>query len=114
MALVIPVFPGEPLYKQRVRLEGRDFIFRFDWANREQRYYMTIANQDGVRLLSGVKVIANWGFLTRNRFDPRLPPGELIAVDLEQGGEPPLMNEFGNRVRLFYYESTEDIGEFAT
>lgn len=114
MPLIVPVFPGEPLYKERVRLEGRDYIFRFDWANREGRYYMSIFDQDEEPLLLGVKVIANWGMLTRHHFNPALPPGELIPLDLEQGGEPPGFRDFGTRVRLFYYTSDEDLSEFAT
>jgi hypothetical protein len=114
MPVIVPVFPSTPLYKERVRLEGRDYIFRFDWNDREQRYYMHIFDQDEVPLLLGVKVIANWGMLTRHHFNPALPPGELIPMDLEQGGEPPTFDDFGTRVRLFYYASDEDLSEFAT
>ena len=112
MALIVPVFPGEPLYNERVRLEGRDFIFRFDWSNRESRYYMSIKSHDETNLLIGLKVIANWGFLLRHEFNTALPPGELLAID-EAGGEPPTFNDFGTRVRLFYFESGEDLSEFA-
>lgn len=113
MPLIVPVFPGEPLYKERVRLEGRDYVFRFDWSNREQRFYISIFDQDETPLLLGAKVIANWGLLTRSHYNPDLPPGELIPLDLEQGGTPPTFRDFGTRVRLFYYASDEDVSEFA-
>lgn len=113
MPVLVPVFPGEPLYEQRVRLEDRDYIFRFDWSNREQRFFMSIKDQDETNLLLGVKVVANWPFLVRSHFNPNLPPGDLIAIDLERGGEPPTLFDFGTRVRLFYYASGEDLGEFA-
>lgn len=113
MPVIVPVFPSTPLYKERVRLEGRDYIFRFDWNDREQRYYLHLFDQDEVPLLLGVKVIANWGLLTRHHFNPALPPGELIPMDLESGGEPPTFDDFGTRVRLFYYASDEDLSEFA-
>lgn len=114
MPVVIPVFPGEPLYQERIRLEGRDFILRFDWANRESRYYLSIFDQDESPLLLGVKVIANWGLLAKQHHNADLPPGELVAVDLESGGVAPSLDDFGIRVRLFYYESTEDLTEFAS
>ena len=113
MPLIVPVFPGEPLYQERVRLEDRDYIFRFDFSNREQRIYMSIKDQDEKNLLLGVKVIANWSLLTRHKFNPNLPPGELIPLDLESGGVPPTLDDFGTRVRLFYFASDEDITEFA-
>ena len=113
MPLIVPVFPGEPLYQERVRLEDRDFIFRFDWNNREQRYYISIFDQDETPLLLGAKAVANWDLLSRNGFDLRLPPGALIPLDLETGGVPPTLTDFGVRVRLFYYTSDEDLSEFA-
>jgi hypothetical protein len=116
MPLVLPVFPGEPLYLERVRLEGRDYIFRFDWAEREQRHYMSLQDPDGTSLLAGVKVVANWSLTTRHLYNLGLPPGQLIPIDLENGGTSPTFNDFGTRVRLFYYLSTEIAGlsEFDT
>lgn len=112
MPLIVPVFPSEPLYQERVRLEDRDFLIRFDWSHREQRFYMSLYDQDETALLLGIKVVANWGLINRHHYDPALPPGELIAVDVETDGEPPGFDDFGTRVRLFYYESTEDLSEF--
>lgn len=114
MPKIIKVFPGEPLYRERVRLEDRDYVFRFDWSNREQRFYMSIKDQDDVLLLLGIKIIANSPLIGRHHFNLSLPPGEFLAMDLEQGGEPPTFNDFGTRVRLFYFESTEDLTEFDT
>ncbi len=114
MPVIIPVFPGEPLYKERVRLEGKDYSFKFDWNNREQRFYMSIRDLEETPLLTGIKIISNWLLLANHHFNPDLPPGQLIAIDLESGGEPPTFRDFGTRVRLFYYASDEDITEFET
>lgn len=111
MPVIVPVFRGEPLYNERVRLEGRDYIFKFDYAGREDRIYMSIFDQDGVELLTGVKVIANWALTSRHLFNAGLPPGTLIPIDLEQDGTPPTLSDFGTRVRLFYYSSDEDLTE---
>ena len=113
MPVIVPVFPGEPLYEERVRLEDRDFIFRFDWNNRESRFYMGIKNQDGESLIAGVKVTPNWDRLSRSRWNPDLPLGKLIPLDLESGGAFPTFTDFGTRVRLFYYASDEDLEVFA-
>lgn len=109
MPLIVPVFKGEPLYEERVRLEGRDYIFSFDYVGREDRIYLNLFDQDENGLLRGVKIVANWPLLARHRFNAALPLGELIAVDLEQDGAPPTLDDFGTRVRLFYYASDEDL-----
>jgi hypothetical protein len=113
MPVLIPIFKGEPLYNERVRLEGKDYIFRFDFNNREQRFYMNIKSEDGTPQLTGVKVVANWPLITRHRFNSALPPGELIAIDLETNGVPPVLADFGSRVKLYYYASDEDIAAIA-
>lgn len=109
MPLLIPIFKGEPLYNERVKLEDRDYIFRFDWAGRESRFYMSISDSEGVLLLSGVKLVANWPLLIRHRFNAALPPGEIFAFDFELGGIPPVLEDFGTRVQLYYYQSGEDL-----
>lgn len=111
MPLIIPVFKNEPLYNERVKLDGRDYIFRFDYAGREDRIYMSIYDQDNVPLLTGVKVLAQVILNLRHLFNAALPQGFLIAIDLEQGGTPPTLVDFGTRVRLFYYEEGEDISD---
>lgn len=112
MPVIIPVF-SDPLYTERIRLEDRDYVLRFDWAGRESRWYLSIYDSEETPLLVGIKVIANWDFLSRSAWNAALPPGVLITMDLEQGGEPPTLKDFGTRVRLFYYASDEDIGELA-
>ena len=113
MPLLIPIFKSEPLYNERVRLEGRDYIFRFDFAGREDRIYMSIFDQDTEPLLLGIKIVANFALTTRHLFNDGLPPGQFVAIDLEQDGTPPTLVDFGTRVRLFYYQSTEDLDQLA-
>jgi hypothetical protein len=113
MPVLVPVFAGEPLYNERIRLEDRDYIFRFDWADREQRFYMSISTSEEESIVQGIKVISNWPLLAHHHWDDRLPPGELIAIDQEEDGAPPVLSDFGTRVRLFYYASDEDISEIA-
>lgn len=109
MPVIVPVFPGEPLYNERVRLDDRDYIFRFDYAGREDRIYMTIFDQDENVLISGVKVMANGTLIHRHLFNAGLPQGVLVAVDLEENGNPPTLTDFGTRVRLYYYGVDEEL-----
>ena len=113
MPLIIPVFADEPLFEERVRLEDRDYILRFDWNNREEAFYLGIKDQDEESLVAGIKIVANWDLLAALKSDDRLPQGVLIALDLVSGGVGPTLADFGSRVNLYYYESTEDLTIYA-
>lgn len=101
----IPVFTAVPLYKMRVTLEGKEYILQFDWNDRETRWYMSISDLNNVPISTGIKVVANWPLL-RKIPQPDRPPGTLMAVDFSpQNGEPPVLEDFGLRVKLLYSPS---------
>jgi hypothetical protein len=106
--LLIPTTPGEPFHSSKVRLEGRDFVFQMRWNQREERWYLSILEDDSTPILLGLKLIANWELLGPYRSDPRVPPGRLFAADLTNDHSPPGLDEIGvgKRVELTYIEST--------
>ena len=110
MPVLIRIFTGEPLYTQRVRLEGKDYVFKLDWSNREERFYLSIFDADNVLIKAGLKIVSNWFILEHHR-TAALPPGELFAFDLTdlESPPPPELADFGTRVRLFYYATDEDL-----
>jgi hypothetical protein len=102
----VPVQNATPLYTQRVTLEGRDYLLRFDWNGREGRWYLDVGTVDEVWIVTGVKVICNWP-LFRTLTDDRKPPGYLMAADLSpEGGEPPGFYDLGQRVKLLYFPAS--------
>lgn len=107
--LVIPTTTGRPYHSLRTRLDGRDYTLRFAWNQREERWYLTILDDEDTVLLAGLKLIANWPLLRHYHSDPRVPPGELAAMDLtEGGGTPPGLDDLGQgkRCELTYYAVT--------
>ncbi len=99
----VPLAFDTPLYTIRVTLDGVEYILKFDWNDRENRWYMGFFSIDEDPLAVGIKVVANWPLLRRFT-DDRLPPGELFATDLSPMlGESPTYSELGTRVRLMYY-----------
>ena len=98
----IPVFADTPLYKLRINLDGQDYIFRFDWNARTERWYLDIGTASEQWIVTGLKLVADWPILRRVS-DPRRPPGNLMAVDLSPlQGEPPNLSDLGSRVKLIY------------
>lgn len=107
--LLIPTTPGEPYYRQKTKLEGRDFVFAFSYNQRIERWYLSIYDEEETPLLLGLKLVANWPLLRHYHWDIRLPPGELMAQTLDGSTAPPALNELGAglRVELVYLESTD-------
>lgn len=102
----IPVFADTPLYRFRVTLDGQDYIFRFDWNARADRWYLDIGTINEEWIVRGIKLIADWPLLRRVS-DSRRPPGNLMAIDLSPlNGEPPVLSDFGMRVKLIYIPAT--------
>jgi hypothetical protein len=107
--LTIPTAPGVPFYTQRTRLDGREYLLRFSWNEREERWYLAIADEAEVVLVLGIKLVANWPLTRFYKFDPRLPPGELMVSDLTGTGTPPGLDDLGvgKRCELTYFAVTE-------
>jgi hypothetical protein len=106
--LLIPVTPGVPFQTSRVKLEGKDYGLRWTWNQRQARWFLDMSDTDGTLLFAGVKILANRLLLQGRRWNPNVPPGELIAADLTGDGSPPGLDELGigRRVEITYLEST--------
>jgi hypothetical protein len=98
----IPVAFDTPLYTERVTLDGVEYLLKFDWNDRENRWYLGLFSVTGSPLATGIKIVANWPLLRKIRGE-NMPPGVLSAVDLSPlNGESPTYSELGARVKLVY------------
>ena len=99
----LPIPANVPLFSERITLDGVEFLFQFDWNDREQRWYLSIRDINETALALGLKIVANVPLLRRFT-NAALPQGTLIACDLSnQFGDPPGYTELGTRVRIFYF-----------
>lgn len=99
----IPLALDCPLWSMRTTLDGREYVLGFDYLEREGRWILNVSDVAGAPLATGIKVVANWPLL-RQFVNPALPPGNLIATDVSNGGgEPPDFQALGRRVRLLYF-----------
>jgi len=116
MAVIeIPTSTDTAYRSQKCRLDGRDFVLRFSYNEREDRYYVDILDEEETPILRGLKLVSNWRLLRHYHHDPRVPPGELMATDLTGDNSPPSFGELGigKRVELTYFTEDElaDIDE---
>ncbi len=102
---LVPTSPGVAYYTQRSRLDGRDYLLRFAWNQREERWYLSLFDDEESPLVQSIKLVCNWPILRHYRSDPRVPPGELMAMDLTGNNTPPGFEELGEglRVELLYF-----------
>jgi hypothetical protein len=110
--LLIPTAIAKPYHQQRTKLDGREFLLRFSWNQREARWYLTIADSENTVLRAGIKLICNWPLLSNEtEYDERLPLGELEVTDLTNAGagDPPGFDELGEgkRCELTYFAVTD-------
>ncbi len=102
--LEIPLFPEVPLYTERVTLDGRDYILRFDYAQREDRWFMSVDTPEGTTVRRGIKVTANYDVL-KTCVHPDRPLGALLFLDVRRvngAGEAPGFQDMGRTVKLVY------------
>jgi hypothetical protein len=108
MATLLLFTTADPFQKQNVNLDGVEFILSLAYNQREERWYLSIADDEDVPIISGLKLQANWRLLYRHRYNTKLPAGELMATDTTGDGSPPTLLELGEGKRcvLTYYEAS--------
>jgi len=108
MAILTIPTSTEPFQRMTVRLDGRDYVLELRYNQREERWYLSIADDEGAPILSGLKLQANWPLLWRHRYNTQVPPGEILAaVTTATDRSPPTLNDLGEgkRCELTYYEA---------
>lgn len=99
----------DPYYQQRTRLDGRDYVLSFAYNEREQRWYLSLADEAEAPIATGLKLITHVELLHVYRYDPRTPPGALMVSDISGDSSPPTQLELGEgkRCELLYWTAAE-------
>ena len=100
---IIPTLADSEHYSERVELDGTIYGLTFMWNTREEAWFLSVADADGVALVSGVKLVADWQ-LFQSVSNASMPPGEMVAVDTSGAGLDPGLTDLGERVLLMYQE----------
>lgn len=102
MTFVIPLPDAtEPDITQSVSLEGRNYVFTFDWNSRTNRWTLSLATDDGIEVLNGALLMLGVDILrTVPGTLDSVPPGQLVAGGVD---DPDL--ESINGTALFYEPS---------
>jgi hypothetical protein len=103
---VIPTRTDLPNWDQITTLDGIDFQLGFRYNQRENVYYLIVADSTGIVLNGGIKLVAGW-LLMSDFVDQRLPPGEIFVGTTGLNDSPPGLGELGVRGILYYADQAE-------
>jgi hypothetical protein len=107
MAAIVLQNTDDPFQTFVSNFDGIKYTITLSYNQREERWYLSIADDEGVPILSGLKLQANWPLLWRHRYNTRVPPGEIIAINTTSDRSPPTLNDLGEgkRCELTYIEA---------
>lgn len=111
--IIVAVPFNTPHFRQRVTLDGAEYIMTFEWNQRAEKWYWSLAASDETKILTGVKLVADYPLLTLARWHDQCPDGEIYALDNSgQGLDPHLLDlasEDGStpRVQVVYVTAEE-------
>lgn len=109
MSQTIPTLTDAPYYTIRARLEDRDYTLRFWYSTRQERYYLSIYDEDETPLVLGLKLVTNLALLRYYHHRDNVPPGELMVTCATTDASPPKFGELGadQRCQLTYFTRAE-------
>ena len=97
---------ADPFYSQTSKLEGQVFNLSFAYNQRENTWYLSVADASNVDIYNGVKLVC-LRYLLKTCADPRRPAGDFVVFDSTGSNTPPGLNDLatGGRCALKYITS---------
>lgn len=96
---------GAQLYEQQTTLDGATYNLYFNFNQRTQCWYLSIADSSGVDIYNGVKIITGLPLLRKCK-DPRRPPGDFLCLSsVPSNPSPPGLQDLyagSGRCTLYY------------
>lgn len=100
--LSIPTFNSTDDYTQSTTLDGKDYVFRFQYNTRSGFWFMSLYDNDESPIVEGRKVVVNRDLL-HGVTDARRPVGALVCLEVHDGVDEPTRDSFGVDHVLHYY-----------
>jgi hypothetical protein len=104
LEIAVPLTDDVDHWEQLTVLDDREFRISFEWSEREEKWYLSIADQDGDILAAGLPLVEAVDILRRET-DPRLPQGVLSLIDNTGAREEADRDQLGTRWVLTYKET---------
>lgn len=108
MVVEIPLTSDFSSVQFQTILELQVYGFKFEWNQRYERWSMSLYDSNDQPLIQAVPVMSGPDVLEQYVYDG-MPPGKLVFADTSGENIDPGRQDLGDRVRLFYITSDDDI-----
>lgn len=110
---VLTVRPNTIDQRQRVALDGIEYILDIRWSRREERFFADIFAASGAPIYQGIALTLGEPLLRTLHLVSGMPAGELVLVDPRATRAAPTLATLGSIVQLLYIDA-EHIGPNGT
>lgn len=101
-------------FSYQINLEGTIFTLFFDWNERNESWYMSILDGEGVNnILVGIRLVPGYSLLKQYRGTAGIPEGEFLIVDNQSDNDGVIeYDNIGVGARfVLIYSTQEEIEE---
>ncbi len=102
--LIIPTDSENSSFKMRTELEDKEFVLRFDWNGRLERWFISLMDGSENPLVMGMNLVTNWNLFGRFK-GAAFPAGRMMLHDATGKGDECGRNGLGSTHFLLYQES---------
>lgn len=103
MIVEIPVI-ADAAQRFTTQLGDGNFVFDIQWNDRASQFSLTLTNDDtGQTYFAGIPLVLGTDFLGPYNYDI----GALVLMDMSNQGAEATIDDFGDRVKLYWFSSDE-------
>ena len=103
--LQFPLPQGNPYFSMDVELDGVEYQAEFKFNTRDDAWYMSLYDIEGLPLRTGVRIVNGWQLFRTWTSEERIA-GKLVSVNSGNLSEPPNFSQFGLDAQLIYVEKS--------
>ena len=92
-----------PDYEYSIELDGEVYLLEYYFNQRDDRWFLSIKQEDGTYILAGLPVISGWLLTERFQMEEK-PAGDVLPMDFEGGIEYPRRGDLSEGVQVMYNE----------
>lgn len=97
----IPIDVEDPSFTIRTEIDGKQFLLRFNWNGRMDRWIFSISDKDDNPIVMGMPMHIDWDLLGRFK-NALLPDGSLFLFDTTLEHKEAGRDDLGKRAKLLF------------